>query len=89
MYLVMETPSAALYVGEAVHVKVHALCDQATLGLAGAAIAGVAMAQDKSKGEHKSALLHGTLFLTSYRVLFHSFHVSLQVTRLDTTMPGN
>lgn len=75
MYLVMENPAAALYVGEVVQLKVHAQCDKSTLGLAGAAIAGVAMSKTASTSGAPSALMHGTLFLTSYRLLFHSFHV--------------
>lgn len=72
MYLVMESPAAKLFVGEVVQLKVHAQCDRSTLGLAGAAIAGVTTG--KTGGE-ATALMHGTLFLTSYRLLFHSFHV--------------
>ncbi|KAL4093734.1 hypothetical protein PRIC1_011166 [Phytophthora ramorum] len=63
MYLVMENPAGDLYVGETVHFKVHALCDQSTLG----SVAGVKKNED-------DGVLHGTLFLTNYRLLFRSFH---------------
>ncbi|KAG7399070.1 hypothetical protein PHYBOEH_009760 [Phytophthora boehmeriae] len=63
MYLVMENPVGSLYMGEAVQFKVHALCDQSTLGQVGAQGAGKA-----------DDVLHGTLFLTSFRLLFRSFH---------------
>ncbi|KAF4317727.1 hypothetical protein G195_008436 [Phytophthora kernoviae 00238/432] len=63
MYLVMENPVGSLYMGEAVQFKVHALCDQSTLGQVGAQVDGKA-----------DEVMHGTLFLTSYRLLFRSFH---------------
>ncbi|KAE8889742.1 hypothetical protein PF005_g7468 [Phytophthora fragariae] len=69
MYLVMENPAGALYMGETVHFKVHALCDQSTLGR----VAGVKGNAKFSKGEDND-VMHGTLFLTSYRLLFRSFH---------------
>ncbi|OWZ17676.1 Myotubularin [Phytophthora megakarya] len=64
MYLVMESPAGALYMGETVHFKVHALCDQ-SLGVSGVTGKKVAKEDD---------VMHGTLFLTSYRLLFRSFH---------------
>ncbi|ETI42361.1 hypothetical protein F443_12486 [Phytophthora nicotianae P1569] len=69
MYLVMESPAGALYMGETVHFKVHALCDQSTLG----SVAGVSGKNKVAKDEDDD-VMHGTLFLTSYRLLFRSFH---------------
>ncbi|ETI42381.1 hypothetical protein F443_12481 [Phytophthora nicotianae P1569] len=69
MYLVMESPAGALYMGETVHFKVHALCDQSTLG----SVAGVSGKNKVAKDEDDN-VMHGTLFLTSYRLLFRSFH---------------
>lgn len=66
----MENPAGALYMGETVHFKVHALCDQSTLGR----VAGVTGNAKFSNGEDDD-VMHGTLFLTSYRLLFRSFHV--------------
>ncbi|EGZ04615.1 hypothetical protein PHYSODRAFT_535974 [Phytophthora sojae] len=68
MYLVMENPAGALYMGETVHFKVHALCDQSTLGR----VAGVT-GNKKSSKDDDDDVMHGTLFLTSYRLLFRSF----------------
>ncbi|KAG7386958.1 hypothetical protein PHYPSEUDO_014942 [Phytophthora pseudosyringae] len=69
MYLVMENPAGALYMGETVHFKVHALCDQSTLGR----VAGVT-GKKKPPNDEVDDVMHGTLFLTSYRLLFRSFH---------------
>ncbi|KAG6963338.1 hypothetical protein JG687_00006618 [Phytophthora cactorum] len=69
MYLVMESPAGALYMGETVHFKVHALCDQSTLGR----VAGFNGKKKVAKDEDDD-MMHGTLFLTSYRLLFRSFH---------------
>lgn len=72
MYLVMENPAGALYMGETVHFKVHALCDQSTLGR----VAGVASKKKNASKDADDGVMHGTLFVTSYRLLFRSFHVS-------------
>ncbi|TDH72007.1 hypothetical protein CCR75_001032 [Bremia lactucae] len=65
MYLVMESPAKDLYTSETVHFKVHALCDRR-------------VAKRCSKGKVATDAdndeMHGTLFVTNYRLLFRSFH---------------
>ncbi|CAI5713101.1 unnamed protein product [Peronospora destructor] len=68
MYLVMENPSDTLYMGESVQLKVHALSAQSTLGH----VAGVS--SKKKAGKNVDGMIHGTLFITDYRLLFRSFH---------------
>ncbi|CAH0487263.1 unnamed protein product [Peronospora farinosa] len=68
MYLVMENPSDTLYMGESVQLKVHALSDQSTVGR----VAGVSSKKETVKNADDA--IHGTLFITDYRLLFRSFH---------------
>ncbi|KAG1709450.1 hypothetical protein DVH05_020105 [Phytophthora capsici] len=68
MYLVMENPTGALYMGENVYFKVHAQCDQSTVG----GVAGVTGTKKTTTDDDD--VMHGTLFLTNYRLLFRSFH---------------
>ena len=70
MYLVMETPSDTLYMGENVHLKVHALLDESTLGR----VAGVLRTKESVENAD-GVTVHGTLFITDYRILFRSFQV--------------
>ncbi|RLN98151.1 hypothetical protein BBJ28_00002451 [Nothophytophthora sp. Chile5] len=77
MYLVMENPVGALYSGESVLFKVHALCDQSTLGRVGVTTAKKPADRTDPSATASAAddgVMHGTLFLTSYRLLFRSFH---------------
>lgn len=67
MYLVMESPAGALYTGETVQFKAHALCAHST------SVAGVSGTK-KVAHDDKDDGMHGTLFLTNYRLLFRSFH---------------
>ncbi|RLN88232.1 hypothetical protein BBJ28_00001574 [Nothophytophthora sp. Chile5] len=86
MYLVMENPVGALYSGESVLFKVHALCDQSTLGRVGVTTAKKpADPTDPSvtASAADDGVMHGTLFLTSYRLLFRSFHEELVEVLLD------
>ncbi|DAZ92430.1 TPA: hypothetical protein N0F65_000214, partial [Lagenidium giganteum] len=66
MYLVMENPVSYLYYGEEVQFKAHALCDKSASSLMGAVVA-------------HAEPSHGTLFLTTFRLLFLSFQDAEQL----------
>lgn len=66
MYLVMENPASTLHVGESVLFKAHAQCDKSATNLAGVTL--------MTSVTRKPQTLHGTLFMTNFRLLFVSFH---------------
>ncbi|CAI5717052.1 unnamed protein product [Hyaloperonospora brassicae] len=79
MCVVMEDPVDVLYKQETVYLKVHALCAQSTLRRAAGGLTKKKKKTEATMGEeekepmrHTDSAVHGTLFVTDYRVFFLS-----------------